>query len=90
MLSYEEAGKALLLMDYKKNEITKSQVGISLQKKRLKKGGLALLGTQGRRVISLVVEVAEAAQQMRMLALLEQLWFLPYGQYISGVGQVQA
>jgi hypothetical protein len=32
MLSYEEAGKALLLMDYKKNEITKSQV-VYLSKK---------------------------------------------------------
>jgi hypothetical protein len=57
--------------------------------KKLKKGSLALLGTLDKRAISLAVEVAEAAQQMRMLASLERQWFLPYGQYISGVCQLQ-
>jgi hypothetical protein len=35
------------------------------------------------------VEVAEAAQQMGILASPERRLFLQYGRYISGVGQVQ-
>ena len=82
-----EVAKALSLMNCKK-KLSKAKL-IRFSPKKLKKGSLALLGTLDKRAISLAAEVAEAAQQMRMLASLEQLWFLPYGQYISGVGQLQ-
>jgi hypothetical protein len=41
MLSYEEAGKALLLMDYKKKELSKAKL-MHLSNKIIKKSGVWL------------------------------------------------